>query len=100
MQNFKNFRGACPRTPLERFLFLNQLQNIGSAEKNTFGKNVEIVPPSLLKFFATSLSAVYQHFFNEGSKFCSKDAVKDSQDCDSVIPLNTNFVCFLQVNYL
>ena len=34
---FLNFFGvACPRTPVELFLFLNQLQ-ISSAEKNTLG---------------------------------------------------------------
>ena len=33
--NFQKFSGgACPRTPLQPFLFLNQLQ-ISSAEKNT-----------------------------------------------------------------
>ena len=43
------------------------------------------------------LSAVYQHFSDEGSKFHCKVAVKDSQDCDSIIPLAYTFVCFLQI---
>ena len=44
--NFQKFSGgACPRTPLEPFLFLNQLQ-IGSAKKNTLEKkNLEIMAP-------------------------------------------------------
>ena len=40
-------------------------------------------PPS--KILATPLSAVYQHFPKEGSKFRSKVAVKDSQDCDAIL---------------
>ena len=28
---------------------------------------------------------MYQHFSNEGSKFRCKVAVKDSQDCDSIV---------------
>ena len=44
---------ACPRTHLELFLFLNQLQT-SSAEKNTLEKNVEIMA-SFLKFLATPL---------------------------------------------
>ena len=41
-------------------------------------------PPSL-KIPATPLRAVYQHFTNEGSKFRSKAAVKDFQDCDAIL---------------
>ena len=47
----KLFRGACPQTPLQPFLFLNQLQ-VSSPEKNTFEKNVEITA-LLSKFLAT-----------------------------------------------
>ena len=44
---------------------------------------------SPLKMLAAPLSAMYQHLFpNEGNKFCSKVAVKDSQDCNSIIPLH------------
>ena len=53
--------------------------------------------PPLLKFLATPLSAVYQHFSNQGSKFRSKVAVKDSQNCDSITPLH---FCVLFANYL
>ena len=45
------------------------------------------MPPPPLKFLATPLSAVYQHFPNERSKFLRKVAVKDSQDYDSIIPV-------------
>ena len=41
--------------------------------------------PPLLKILATPLSAVYRHFRNEVSKFCSKVAAKDSQDCDAIL---------------
>ena len=41
-----------------------------------------------LKILAMPLSAVYQHFPNERSKFRSKVVVKDFQDCDSIIPLH------------
>ena len=51
--------GACPRNSLEPF--------------------------PLLKILATQLSAVYQHFPNEVSKFRSKVAAKDSQDCDAIL---------------
>ena len=54
-------------------------------------------PQPPLEILATPLSAVYQHFPNEGSKFRSKVAVKDSQDCDSIIPLD---FCLLFANYL
>ena len=91
----KFFRGSMPPDPLEPFLFLNQLQ-ISSTEKNTLEKNVKIMPP-LLKFLTTPLSAVHQHFSYEGSKFRSKVVVKDSQDCDSIIPLH---FCLLFANYL
>ena len=40
-----------------------------------------------LKALTMPLSAVYQHFPNERSKFRSKVVVKDSQHCDSIIPL-------------
>ena len=56
-------------------------------------------PPTSLKILATSLSAVYQHFSNERSKFRSKVAVKDSQDCDNIVTqsfLHT-FVRYLQI---
>ena len=82
-------RVACPQTPLKPFLLLNQLQ-ISSAEKKVFENNVEIMPPPPLKILAMLVSAVYQHFPNEGSKFCSKVAVglNNSQDWDSIIPLH------------
>ena len=99
MYVFKNFSGgACLRTPQKPFLFLNELQ-ISSAEKNTLEHNVEIMPPPgshSLKILAMPLSAVYQYFPNERSKFRSKVAVKDSQDCDSIIPLH---FCLLFANY-
>ena len=44
----------------------------------------------LLKIFAWPLSAVCQHFSNHESMFRSKVAVKDSQECDSII-LNHSF---------
>ena len=74
---------ACPRTPKKPFLFFNELQII-FAEKNTLEHNVEIMPSHLLKILAMALSAVYQHFSNERSKFRSEVVVKDSQDCDSI----------------
>ena len=40
---------------------------------------------------------MHQHFPYEGSKFRSKGAVKDSQDRDSIIPLQ---FCSLFANYL
>ena len=46
----KNFRGSMPPDPLGSLLFLNQLK-IGSAEKNTLEKNVEVVAPLLCRFF-------------------------------------------------
>ena len=52
-------------------------------------KNAKITPPPfLLNFLAMILSAVYRHFLNEGSKFHNRIAAKDSQDCDSIIPLH------------
>ena len=54
--------------------------------------------PPPLKILATLLSAVYQHFSNEGSKCRSKVAVKHSQDCDSIIPLH--FCLLLPNHYL
>ena len=48
------------------------------------------LPPPLLKFLAAPLSAVFQHFSNQGSKFQTKVAAKDFQDCDSII-LNHSF---------
>ena len=51
--NFQKFSDrGCPRTPLEPFLLLNQLQ-ICFAEKNTLEKNVEIIAHPFLKFLAT-----------------------------------------------
>ena len=47
-------REHAPWTPLKLFLFLNQLQ-IFSAVKNTLEKNVEIMPPPLLKFLVTPM---------------------------------------------
>ena len=57
---------------------------------------VEIMPSHPLKILAMPLSAVYQHFPNERSKFRSKVVVKDSHDCDSIIPLH---FCLLFANY-
>ena len=48
----KFFRESMSPDPLEPLLFLNQLQT-SSDEKNTLEKNVEIMPLSLLKFFAS-----------------------------------------------
>ena len=49
----KIFRGSMPQTPLEPFLFLNQLQ-ISSAEKNTLEKNVKTMPrPLKISRYAT-----------------------------------------------
>ena len=45
----KNFREAYPRTPLEPFSFLNQLQ-ISSAEKNTLEKMWKLCPPPFQSF--------------------------------------------------
>ena len=84
-----------PRTPQKPFLFFNELQ-ISFAEKNTVEHNVKIMPSHPLEILVMPLSAVYQHFHNERSKFGSKVVVKDSQDCDSIIPLN---FCLLFANY-
>ena len=51
----KSFGGACPRTSLEPFLFLHQLQISSAEKKKTLENNVEIMPPSPL---STPLSAV------------------------------------------
>ena len=81
----KIFGAACPRTSPELFLFLNQLQ-ISFAEKKIRLKTLwKLCSPPSLKFLATPLSAVYQHFSNKESKFRSKVAVKDSQDCDAIL---------------
>ena len=95
----KIFRVACPRTPLEPFLFVNQLR-ISSAEKKYAKKKCgNYASPFFFKFVTTPLSAVYQHFSNEESKFRSKVvAVKDSQDCHNHFRSFLNiFVCFLQI---
>ena len=76
-------------------MFFNELQ-ISFAEKNMLKHNVEIMPSHSLKILAMPLSAVYQHFPNERSKFRSKVVVKDSQDCDSIIPLHFGL---LSANY-
>ena len=81
-QNF--FRGSMPPNPQKNFLFFNEPQ-ISFAEKNTIEHTVEIMPSHPLNIFAMPLSAVYQHFRNERSKFRSKVVVKDSQDCDSIL---------------
>ena len=63
------------------------------------GDVVRLLIQLVFKFLATLPSAVYQHFFNEGSKFCSKVAAKDSQNCDSsfsIIPLH---FCLLFANH-
>ena len=93
----KNFRGNIPLgpEPLELFLFFDQLQII-CAKKITL-KNVKIMPPLILKLFATPLSALCQHFFKEGSKFRSKVAVKITRIVAQSF-LYT-FVCFLQIIY-
>ena len=52
----KFFRGACPRIPLQLFLFLNQLQ-ISSAEKKKLKKCGNYGPP-FSKCFATPLPAL------------------------------------------
>ena len=58
MYIFQNFSAvACSRTPLELFLFLNQLQ-ICSAEKNTPKQKCGNYDPSLLKFLATPLAGL------------------------------------------
>ena len=84
--------------PLQLFLFLNQLQ-ISSVKKKMLlkKKRGNYALPLLLKFLATPLSAVYQHFSDKGSKFRYKTAAKDCQDCDSIIPLR---FCLLLANYL
>ena len=45
---------ACPRTPLESLLCLNQLE-ISPAEKNARGKSVGVIAPPLSKFLASPL---------------------------------------------
>ena len=88
MYVFKNFPGSMPRTPRKPFLFFNELQ-IRFAEKNTLEHDVEIMLPlALIKILAMPLSAEYQHFPKERSKFRSNVVVKDYQDCDSIIPLH------------
>ena len=87
-----------PPYPPRAFLVSQSTSNHSSAKKKKNArKNVEITPNPLLKFLSTPMSAVYQHFSNEGSKFRSKVAVKDSQDRDSIIPLH---FCLLFANYL
>ena len=49
----KILRGACSRTPLELFLFFNQLQ-ISPAEKIRLTKNVEIMPPFKISRYVTA----------------------------------------------
>ena len=84
-----------PPDPPKPFLFFNELQ-ISFAEKNMLEHNLEIMPSHLLKILAMPLSAMYQYFPNERSKFRSKVVVKDSEDCDSIIPLH---FCLLSANY-
>ena len=60
--------GGCSRTPLELFLFLNQLQ-ICSAEKNMFEKYVKIMAP-LLQIF--SLRHWFQCCFFSMNQFLIK----------------------------
>ena len=89
-----------PYLPKAFSFFFNQLQ-ISSAEKNMLENIVEIMPlveimAPPFKIIASPLSGVYQHFSNEGSKFCSQVAVKDFQDCDSIIPLH---FCLRLANY-
>ena len=50
--------GACPQTPLEIFLFLNQLQ-ISSAEKIRLKKYMEIMVPSFKNFSLRHESSLY-----------------------------------------
>ena len=54
-------------------------------KKKTLENNVKITPPLPFKILATLLSAEWQHFPNEGSKFRSKVALKDSLDCDAIL---------------
>ena len=91
----KIFRGSMPPDLPRAFLVFNQLQICSVEKKNMLDSNVEIMLP-LLKILATPLSPVYQHFPNEGSKFRSKVAIKDFQDCDSIILLH---FCLLFANY-
>ena len=65
MQIFtKFFRGACPRTPPELFLLLNQLQICFAEIKTTLAKNVEIMAP-VLKVFAAQgcLHSICKRFY-------------------------------------
>ena len=87
----KIFRGSMPSDLPRAFLVCHHLQISSAEKKKTLENNAKIMrlpPPPPLKILATPLSAVYQHFPNEGSKFRSKVVVKDSQDCDSIIPLH------------
>ena len=54
----KFFRVACPQTPLELFLFLNQLQ-ISFAEKNYACRRSRIYGFPFLKFLATQLDVTW-----------------------------------------
>ena len=85
-----------PPYPPRAFLFLNQLQIIVLQKKKNARKNVEITPNPLLKFLSTPMSAVYQHFSNEGSKFRSKVAVKTPRIVTQSF-LYT-FVCFCKLS--
>ena len=66
---FKHFPGSMPPDPLEPFLFLNELQ-ISSADKKIRLKAMwKLCPLPPLQILVMPLSAVYQHFSNERSKF-------------------------------
>ena len=95
MYVFKNFLGKHAPGPPKNLSCFSMSFKLVLLKKNTLEHNVEIMPSHPLKILAMPLSAVYQHFPNE-SKFRSKVVVKDSQDCDSIIPLH---FCLLFANY-
>ena len=74
-----------PPDLLRAFLVSQSASNYRSSagKRKTFENNMEIVPPFKFCRRASECSAVY--FPNERSKFDSKVAVKDSQDCDAIL---------------
>ena len=83
--HFQKFPGKhAPRPPQSYFCFSISFKLV-QLKKNVLKTHCGNYAPSPLKTFVTPPSAVYQHFFNEGSKFCSKVAVKGSLDYDAIL---------------
>ena len=90
-------REHAPRPPESLFCFSISFKLVLPKKKNTLEKNYVAIMspyPLLLKFLATPLSAVYQHFSNEGSNFRSNLQKKTPRIVTQSF-LYT-FLCFLQ----